>query len=104
MKLTLAWSRPVVMMLFVTVIAHSVIWSNFIPLLLCHRFAGKFSRVVGGGMYCICFPFQSVVARLSLRTKYMDVICDTKTKDNVFVKVVVGGKCCNMNTHGCTYF
>jgi regulator of protease activity HflC (stomatin/prohibitin superfamily) len=29
---------------------------------------------------------------VSLRVQYLDVSCDTKTKDNVFVKVIVAGK------------
>jgi regulator of protease activity HflC (stomatin/prohibitin superfamily) len=50
---------------------------------------GKFDRVVPAGCFCICYPFEALVSRVSLRIQYMDVACDTKTKDNVFVKVVV---------------
>ena len=30
-----------------------------------------------------------VVARISLKIQHLEIVCDTKTKDNVFVKVVV---------------
>jgi hypothetical protein len=36
-------------------------------------------------------PCETIVARVPLRINYMEVQCDTKTKDNVFVKVVVAG-------------
>jgi len=35
------------------------------------------------------YPCEAIVARVPLRINYMDVSCETKTKDNVFVKVVV---------------
>lgn len=36
-------------------------------------------------------PCEQIVARVPLKINYMEVHCDTKTKDNVFVKVVVAG-------------
>jgi len=50
---------------------------------------GQFSRLVGEGPSCILWPLQSVVAKLSLRVQQLDVVCETKTKDNVFVQVGV---------------
>jgi len=41
------------------------------------------------GMNVICYPLQTVTARLSLRIQQLDVICETKTKDNVFVTIGV---------------
>lgn len=53
---------------------------------------GKFSRVVPAGCVCLMCPCERIVARIPLRINYMEVQCDTKTKDNVFVRVVVAGK------------
>lgn len=50
---------------------------------------GKFSRVIPAGCYCLMWPWESYVNKLSLKVNFLDVICDTKTKDNVFVRVVV---------------
>jgi regulator of protease activity HflC (stomatin/prohibitin superfamily) len=52
---------------------------------------GKFNRVVPAGCYCLYFPFEQFVRSVSLKVQYIDVACDTKTKDNVFVRVVVAG-------------
>jgi len=41
------------------------------------------------GMNVICYPLQTVTARLSLRIQQLDIICETKTKDNVFVTIGV---------------
>lgn len=35
------------------------------------------------------WPLKSIVGRLSLRIQQLDVLCETKTKDNVFVHVSV---------------
>jgi regulator of protease activity HflC (stomatin/prohibitin superfamily) len=51
--------------------------------------SGQFKRLIGEGPSFICWPLQSVAGRLSLRVKQLDVICETKTKDNVFVQVGV---------------
>ncbi|KAL7463103.1 hypothetical protein ACHAXS_003487 [Conticribra weissflogii] len=50
---------------------------------------GEFKRLIGEGPSCILWPLQSVVGRLSLRVQQLDVVCETKTKDNVFVQVAV---------------
>ncbi|KAI4347623.1 hypothetical protein L6164_008421 [Bauhinia variegata] len=50
---------------------------------------GKFNDVLEPGCHCLpwCFGYQ-VAGRLSLRVQQLDVRCETKTKDNVFVNVV----------------
>lgn len=53
------------------------------------EFCGKFSRVMPSGLFCVRWPFETIVARVSLKIKYMEVRCETKTKDNVFVSVCV---------------
>mmetsp|Transcript_10824 Transcript_10824/g.25828 ORF Transcript_10824/g.25828 Transcript_10824/m.25828 type:complete len:288 (-) Transcript_10824:163-1026(-) len=50
---------------------------------------GQFKRLLDPGFHCIAFPMQSVVGRMSLRIQQLDVVCETKTKDNVFVQVGV---------------
>lgn len=50
---------------------------------------GQFKRLIGEGPSCILWPLQSVTGRLSLRVQQLDVLCETKTKDNVFVQVGV---------------
>lgn len=55
---------------------------------------GKFERIAPAGFICLSWPFATIARRISLRIHQLNVICDTKTKDNVFVKVVVAGKIC----------
>jgi len=50
---------------------------------------GQFKRLIGEGPSFICWPLQAVAGRLSLRVQQLDVLCETKTKDNVFVQVGV---------------
>ena len=50
---------------------------------------GQFKRLVDPGFHCIMWPLQSVAGTLSLRIQQLDVYCETKTKDNVFVNVAV---------------
>ncbi|KAK7274742.1 hypothetical protein RIF29_15840 [Crotalaria pallida] len=50
---------------------------------------GKFDNVLQPGCHFVPWCFYSKVAgTLSLRVKQLDVRCETKTKDNVFVTVV----------------
>ncbi|RWR87992.1 hypersensitive-induced response protein 2 [Cinnamomum micranthum f. kanehirae] len=50
---------------------------------------GKFTDVLEPGCHCVPWFFGSKIAgNLSLRIKQLDVRCETKTKDNVFVTVV----------------
>lgn len=50
---------------------------------------GKFEEVMEPGCHCLpwCFGYQ-LAGELSLRVQQIDVRCETKTKDNVFVTVV----------------
>lgn len=50
---------------------------------------GNFERLLGPGLHCILYPLKQVVGKLSLRIQQLDVVCETKTKDNVFVQVAV---------------
>lgn len=50
---------------------------------------GQFKKVVSPGFQFILWPIQSIVATLNLRIQQIDVSCETKTKDNVFVQVGV---------------
>jgi len=50
---------------------------------------GQFKQLLSPGLHCLCWPLQSVVGRMSLRIQQLDVLCETKTKDNVFVQVAV---------------
>jgi regulator of protease activity HflC (stomatin/prohibitin superfamily) len=50
---------------------------------------GKFDAILEPG--CHCLPWcigQQIAGYLSLRVQQLDVKCETKTKDNVFVNVV----------------
>ncbi|XXG76806.1 hypothetical protein AAC387_Pa08g1088 [Persea americana] len=50
---------------------------------------GKFTDALEPGCHCVPWFFGSKIAgTLSLRIKQLDVRCETKTKDNVFVTVV----------------
>ncbi|KAL3633534.1 Hypersensitive-induced response protein-like protein 2 [Castilleja foliolosa] len=50
---------------------------------------GKFEEVLEPGCHCLpwCFGYK-LAGKLSLRVQQIDVRCETKTKDNVFVTVV----------------
>ena len=48
---------------------------------------GQFKQLLDPGLHFVLWPLQSVVGRMSLRIQQLDVICETKTKDNVFVQV-----------------
>jgi len=51
---------------------------------------GKFDRIANPGLNCINpFLCESKAGGLSLRVQQLDVRCETKTKDNVFVKMQV---------------
>lgn len=41
------------------------------------------------GLSCVRWPFEKVRAPMTVRIQQLDVICDTKTRDNVFVHVKV---------------
>ncbi|KAK1282653.1 Hypersensitive-induced response protein 1 [Acorus calamus] len=50
---------------------------------------GKFDEVLEPGCHCLPWIFgKRIAGQLSLRLQQLDVKCETKTKDNVFVNVV----------------
>jgi regulator of protease activity HflC (stomatin/prohibitin superfamily) len=48
---------------------------------------GAFSGILGPGLHLGLWPWQRIAARISLRVQQLDVTCETKTIDNVFVFV-----------------
>ena len=50
---------------------------------------GQFKSLLEPGFHCVFFPVTNVVGTLSLRIQQLNVVCETKTKDNVFVQVAV---------------
>lgn len=50
---------------------------------------GQFKRLLDPGCHFLCWPLVNVVGTLSLRIQQLDVLCETKTRDNVFVNVGV---------------
>ena len=50
---------------------------------------GKFQAIKGPGCQCLVWPVDSIVGRVSLRVRQLAVNCETKTKDHVFVNVVI---------------
>lgn len=50
---------------------------------------GQFTKLLDPGLHIICYPITTVAGRLSLRVQQLDVVCETKTKDNVFIQVAV---------------
>ncbi|KAJ8613686.1 hypothetical protein CTAYLR_003155 [Chrysophaeum taylorii] len=50
---------------------------------------GQYNKLAGPGINCVVWPCEEMVGQLSLRVQSLDVRCETKTLDNVFVDVVV---------------
>jgi len=50
---------------------------------------GRFSHAAGPGPHCLLWPIFSMSSRLTVRLQSLNVECETKTKDNVFVNVIV---------------
>lgn len=50
---------------------------------------GKFDMLLEPGLYVLCWPYSTIAARLSLRVQQMDIVCETKTIDHVFVHITV---------------
>eukprot|EP00545_Synedropsis_sp_CCMP1620_P003281 CAMPEP_0119013702 /NCGR_PEP_ID=MMETSP1176-20130426/8789_1 /TAXON_ID=265551 /ORGANISM="Synedropsis recta cf, Strain CCMP1620" /LENGTH=282 /DNA_ID=CAMNT_0006966811 /DNA_START=75 /DNA_END=923 /DNA_ORIENTATION=- len=50
---------------------------------------GQFKGLLEPGLHCTCWPLAQIAGTLSLRIQQLDVICETKTRDNVFVQVAV---------------
>jgi regulator of protease activity HflC (stomatin/prohibitin superfamily) len=50
---------------------------------------GRFKRYANPGCVCVCYPIEEIAGEVSLRVQQLDVTCETKTSDNVFVMVHV---------------
>jgi len=50
---------------------------------------GKYERLAAAGPHFICWPFYTIAGRVSRRIQQLDVACETKTSDNVFMNVVI---------------
>lgn len=50
---------------------------------------GQFKGLLEPGLHCTCWPLSQIAGTLSLRIQQLDVVCETKTRDNVFVQVAV---------------
>jgi regulator of protease activity HflC (stomatin/prohibitin superfamily) len=50
---------------------------------------GQYNRTASAGCNILMCPLETVAGSLSLRIQQLNVTCDTKTKDNVFIKVAV---------------
>jgi regulator of protease activity HflC (stomatin/prohibitin superfamily) len=46
---------------------------------------GKFDRVLDPGMHFILWPYEREAGRVSIRIRQLDLHCETKSKDHVFV-------------------
>mmetsp|Transcript_1940 Transcript_1940/g.3082 ORF Transcript_1940/g.3082 Transcript_1940/m.3082 type:complete len:279 (-) Transcript_1940:120-956(-) len=50
---------------------------------------GEYSRLSNAGCVCVQCPCERIVGTMSLRVQQLNITCDTKTRDNVFVRVSV---------------
>mmetsp|Transcript_30698 Transcript_30698/g.98929 ORF Transcript_30698/g.98929 Transcript_30698/m.98929 type:complete len:291 (-) Transcript_30698:266-1138(-) len=50
---------------------------------------GQYDRLASAGFHCLQWPCEAIAGRVSLRVQQLDVQCETKTLDNVFVSVVI---------------
>lgn len=53
---------------------------------------GKYARVATPGLHAKWPLIESIVTRINMRVQQLDVIVETKTKDNVFVKISVSAQ------------
>jgi len=58
---------------------------------------GAHKEMLGAGLHCIAFPFDTVAGIVSLRIQQLIVDVVTKTKDNVTITVVVAVQYCVHN-------
>ena len=49
----------------------------------------QYNRLLDAGLHFVPWPLSGVSGRLSLRIQQLDVVCETKTRDNVFVQAQV---------------
>ena len=50
---------------------------------------GRFERFLNPGMHIIMWPYEREAGRISVRLRQLDLHCETKSKDHVFVTVRV---------------
>lgn len=50
---------------------------------------GKYDRFALPGFHWLCCPFEVIAGRVSTRIQQLNVSCETKTSDNVFVSVTI---------------
>ena len=50
---------------------------------------GQYEKLAGAGCNCVLCPIEQVVGKVSLRVQSLDVKCETKTLDNVFIETVI---------------
>lgn len=43
---------------------------------------GQFQEILAPGFYCLPWPLTNIAGRMSLRIQQLNVVCETKTKDN----------------------
>ena len=43
---------------------------------------GQFQEILAPGFYCMAWPLSDIAGRMSLRIQQLDVVCETKTKDD----------------------
>ena len=48
---------------------------------------GNYTRQAAPGINCVCWPIDNIVGIVSMRIQQLEVRCETKTLDNVFVSV-----------------
>ncbi len=61
----------------------------------------QFEGLVKPGLNCIMWPCKSVVGTISTRVQQLDVKCETKTLDNVFVQCEFYWGVVTMSVKGC---
>ena len=63
---------------------------------------GQFQEILAPGLYCLPWPLTDIAGRLSLRVQQLDVVCETKTKDNGAQFGVLQYECCQvLYAHHC---
>mmetsp|Transcript_33158 Transcript_33158/g.54731 ORF Transcript_33158/g.54731 Transcript_33158/m.54731 type:complete len:422 (+) Transcript_33158:156-1421(+) len=50
---------------------------------------GRFDQLLSPGLYILSWPYEAIAARLSLRIQQLDIVCETKTQDHVFVHLSI---------------
>lgn len=64
---------------------------------------GKFSKVINPGFNCLVPCLEAQVGTVSTRIQQLDVVCETKTLDNVFVQMVVSVQYTPVDTQQALY-